>query len=168
MSSISNIRLSPSREEFGSNDSIEFGISFRVDGEVRERFNVDRWTDAYNKHDNLFRIEYIISLTNIKPIRLIRKASFYWSRDPTLYPPPPAKKIWVMIVADDSPIIPKDLEEARTLLFDVSYSMMLDASLFHKGENKVYADIRASWGKHTFIDKGEINARSDTVVIRRV
>lgn len=168
MSSIRELTLIPSLIEFGENDSIEFMISFMIDGEVREKLNEDVWSTAYDKHDNLFRIKYTLVLSHGKPITLLRKASFYWSRDPKRYPLPPSKKIWVMIVRDDQPIIPKDTEEARRLLFDVQYSIVLDASSFHNGENEVYVDVKASWGRHTFIEKGEISARSTTIKIRKV
>ncbi len=163
-SRISDLSLSYSIDD----NMIDFEIRFKVVGRVRDVFNQDTWLDAYNKHDNLFRIRYTLTLNygkNTRPITFIRKASLYWSRDPTLPPFPPAKKIWCMIVSDDKPIIPSSVEEARSLLFDVKSNIILSSNLLDK-EHSVYADVKASWGRHTFIEKEEIGARSNAIAIR--
>lgn len=170
---ISDLRLVASNPTVKAEDIVDFELSFKVDGEVRELFNQKVWTEAYNKHDNLFRIKYTLDLNYekgslIEPVTLVRKASFYWSRNPKLPPPPPNKKIWAMIVIDESPVIPLSEDHAKELLFDVKYSIILSGSKFEEGEHKVYADVKASWGKHTFIANEEINAKSEPILIKRV
>ena len=172
-SRIDDLRLVVSNSTVKADDIIDFELSFKVDGEVRQRFNQTVWSDAYDKHDNLFRVKYVLNLgyekgALMEPVTLVRKASFYWSRNPKLPPPPPNKKIWAMIVIDESPVIPISEEHARTLLFDVKYSMLLSGSRFEEGEHKVYAKVIASWGKHTFIVGEEISKKSEPLIIRRV
>ena len=101
----------------------------------------------------------------LEPVKFIRKASFYWSRNPKLPPPPPNKKIWALIVADDSPKLPDNVEEVKSLLLDVRYSVELMGSNIHKGAQKLVAHISVSWGKHLFTEPVEIEATSNEIEI---
>jgi len=172
-SQINNLRLESLLNRIDDESMIEFELSFSINGKIRDNFNQDIWTDAYSKHDNLFRLKYVIELLTdkrrlIEPISFVKKASFYWSRDPKLPPLPPNKKIWVMIVSEDHPIIPSSEEEAKSLLFDVKKRIVLATSKLKKGENKVYTNIKASWGDHVFASKDEINATSNYIIITKV
>ncbi len=173
MNKINNLRLASSLSRIDKESIIEFELSFSINGKIRESFNQSVWTESYSKHDNLFRVRYIIDLLShkgrlIDPISIVNKASFYWSRDPKLLPLPPNKKIWVMIVSENSPHIPSSEEDARSLLFDIKKRIILATSRFEKGEHRVYANIKASWGSHIFTPKDEISARSEYVILTKV
>lgn len=170
---IDDLRLVASNPLIKRDDIIGFELSFKVNGEIRELFNQKVWSEAYDKHDNLFRIKYTLNLdyekgSLIESVSLVRKALFYWSRNPKLPPPPPNKKIWAIVVIDEEPSMPVSEEHASSLLFDVKYTMILSGSEFEEGENKVYANVKASWGKHTFITGEEIGKKSEPITIRRV
>ena len=173
MSMISSIKVSPSTTSIKDDEIIDFEVSFKVEGEIRDKFNQETWTYAYDKHDNLFRIKYTIGLDYDKgvlaePVTLIRKASFYWSRDPKIPPYPPEKKIWAMIVIQESPVIPTSIEHAKSLLFDVKYSIIASGSRLSKGINNVNAYAIVEWGKHVFISDAKIVARSEPIRISKI
>jgi hypothetical protein len=155
------------------NEPLTLDLQFKVDGHVRQVFNQQTWTDAYNKHDNVFRIKYMIRVQTgsvkkrdiVEPIKFARKASFYWSRNPKLPPPPPNKKIWAMIVVDDNPNLPDSVEHAKSLIFDVKRPIELIGSSIGKGKHKLVAHVSASWGKHLFTEQMELEAKSNQVEI---
>ncbi|MBI5133137.1 MAG: hypothetical protein HZA83_00335, partial [Thaumarchaeota archaeon] len=108
---ISDVKLLSSASKIKLDEPLKLDLQFKVDGHLREALNQETWTNAYNKHDTAFMIKYVIRIQTgsakkrdvVEPMKFVRKASFYWSRNPKLPPPPPNKKIWAMIVVDDSP-----------------------------------------------------------------
>jgi hypothetical protein len=170
---ISGIKLVPSASRIKMNEPLTLDLQFKVDGRVREVFNQQKWTEAYNKHDNVFSVKYMIKVQTgsvkkrdiVEPIKFVRKASFYWSRNPKLPPPPPEKKIWVMIVVDDRPNLPDSVEQAKSLIFDVKRPIELIGSSIGKGKHKLVANVSASWAKHLFTEKMDVAAKSNEVEI---
>jgi len=172
-SRIERIMLNASKSRIRSDEPLRLDVSFSVDGRIRSVFNRETWLYAYDNHDNVFRVKYTITLKasergrSIEPITFLRKASLYWSRDPTIEPYPPEKKVWVMIVIDGDSILPRSVEEAQSLLFDVN--RVIDTfslgRVLGRGIHDVYAEVKASWGKHTYTDAKELRARSDSVSI---
>ena len=172
-SHINGVKLVPSSTKIKMNEPITLDLQFKVAGHVRNAFNQQTWTDAYNKHDTAFRIKYVIRVQTgsvkksdiVEPIKFVRKASFYWSRNPKLPPPPPNKKIWALIVVDDNPNLPDSVEDAKSLIFDVKRPIELIGSSIGKGRHKLIAYVSASWEKHNFTEKMEVDAKSDAVEI---
>jgi len=170
---ISDVKLSSSNSRIKVDEPLELDLWFKVDGHIRKALNQQNWTDAYNKHDTTFMIKYVIRIQTgslkkrdvVEPVRFVRKASFYWSRNPKLPPAPPNKKIWAMIVIDDSPNLPDNVEEAKSLLLDVRHSMELMGSNVGKGKHKLSAYVNASWGKHPYTEPVNVEARSNEVEI---
>ena len=93
----------------------------------------------------------------------VRRASFYWSRDPDL-----PYRIWAMVVPEDGgpPKIPRDVEDAKSKMLDVDKEFSIPASSLGKGRHKLVAEVRAKWGRRSFIEKGEVNSRSKPLVIQ--
>lgn len=155
------------------NEPITLDLRFSVDGHIRDVFTRDRWLDAYERHDNLFRIKYVMSIKRssllsrdiAEPITLVRKASIYWSRDPTVQPYPPEKKVWIMIVMDQDSLLPRDEDEARALLFDVRKRIEIVPSILGKGRHEVFAEVSAEWGRHVYTEPDRIHARSNRVML---
>lgn len=170
---ISGTKLVPSASRINMNEPVTLDLQFKVDGRIREVFNQRTWTDAYNKHDNVFRVKYVIKVQTgsvkkrdvVEPVKFVRKASFYWSRNPKLPPPPPNKKIWAMIVVDDRPNLPDSVEQAKSLTFDVRRPIELIGSSIGKGKHKLVAHVSASWGRHLFTESMEVDAKSNEVEI---
>lgn len=170
---INGIKMVPTASRVKMNEPITLDLQFKVDGKIREIFNQQTWTDAYDKHDNVFRVKYIIRIQTgsvkkrdiVEPIKLVRKASFYWSRNPKMPPLPPSKKIWAMIVLDDRPNLPESVEQAKSLIFDVRRPIQLIGSSIGKGKHKLFAYVSASWEKHTFTEPMEVDAKSNEIEI---
>ena len=170
---ISGMKLVPSSNWVKMNEPLTLDLQFKVEGRIREVFNQQKWTDAYNKHDTVFRVKYVIRVQTgsvkkrdiVEPIKFVRKASFYWSRNPKLPPPPPNKKVWAMMVLDDRPSLPESVEQAKSLIFDVKRPIELMGSSIGKGKHKLVAHVSASWGKHLFTEKMEVDAKSNEVEI---
>jgi hypothetical protein len=170
---ISDLKLSPSSNRIRLDEPLRLDLHFKVDGRIREIFNQETWTDAYNSHDTAFLIKYVIRIQAgslkkrdvVEPVKFVRKASFYWSRNPKLPPPPPEKKIWAMVVVDDAPNLPDTVEDAKALLLDVNQSIELMGSNIGRGTQKLIAYVTASWGRHPYTEPIEIEARSNEVEI---
>ena len=126
--SITEIKLDGSKEEFSLDDNITITARFSIMGDLRESFTEKNWTDAYEKNDNTFKLKYGIKLLKTglrkhevgKPIDTYRKASIFWTRNPKLVNPMKEKRIWVQVAKNFEPFIRLTEEEVRQELFDFS------------------------------------------------
>jgi hypothetical protein len=164
---IAGATLEKSQDSVKSGQPLTLSLSFKVDGGVREVFSQKNWERAYNKHDNGFRMTIEVDIKSgrrtVMPIKFVRKAALFWTRNPKI-----PFRIWVSIVKDDAPFYPLTEEEAKSLLFDVNKVIELSGSDLDSGTQKLYADIRVSWGKHDYTDPTEIKARSNEVELMRM
>jgi hypothetical protein len=165
-SCISGALLEKSQDNVKSGQPLTLSLSFKVDGAIRQMFSQKNWERAYNKHDNGFRMNIEVDLKsgrkNIMPIKFVRKAALFWTRNPKI-----PYRIWVSIVKDDAPFYPLAEEEAKALLFDVNKVIELSGSDLDSGTQKLYAEIRVSWGKHDYTDPTEIKGRSNEIELTR-
>ena len=165
---IASATLAKSQESVRPDHPLTLSLSFRVEGSIREAFSQKNWERAYNKHDNTFRMTIEVDLKSgrrtIMPIKFVRKASLFWTRNPKI-----TYRIWVSIIKEDTPFYPLSEEEARSLLFDVNKVIELTGShLDSGGTHELYADIRVSWGKHQYTEPTEIKGRSNDIKLMRV
>ena len=96
-SRISDIQVVNSKEGEGysSNDTVEINVRFSIEGDLRNSFNEENWTKAYNNNDVSFKLKYGIKLTSGgfrkkelgRTIDTYRKASIFWTRNPKLVNP---------------------------------------------------------------------------------
>ena len=157
---ISDINLSKSKDEFSSDDMIEIGIKFSVQGNLREEFNEKNWTKAYNKNDNLFKMKYGVKLLSSgirkhelgKPIETYRKASIFWTRNPKLVNPMKEKRIWVQVAKNFEPFIRLTEEEVRQELFDFDEKIIFKASELGSGKHMIAAEAFVEWQKHDYTE----------------
>ena len=61
-SDIPEIMLSCGAVQFSANDTIPVVVSFSVLGGIRDAFNEENWTKAYDKNDNTFKMKYGIKI----------------------------------------------------------------------------------------------------------
>jgi hypothetical protein len=136
-------------------------LSFSIDGFIRQVLTQQNWEKAYNKHDNSLRLTIKLDIKNngkiIESIKLIRKAIFFWTRNPKI-----DHRIWIMIVKDDIPFYPLEEEEARQLLFDFSKDIEIKHGVLRKGKNDITVLVELSWGKHEFIEKNSLKKESNS------
>ena len=151
--------------ELKHGDQIRFRIIFNIDGEIRRSFDQRSWERAYNLHDNLFRIKIDIELKSnrkkLAQLSSFHKASLFWTRNPNL-----PYRIWIFIIKDDATFYPSDVEEARSLLFDVEKELTIDTSQFDTNVQEVYAQIRIWWGKHNYTPSCELRAKTNNLSLR--
>jgi hypothetical protein len=164
---IADASLEKSQDSVKSGQPLTLSLSFKIEGAIREAFTQKNWERAYNKHDNGFRMTIEVDLKSgrktVMPIKFVRKAALFWTRNPRI-----PYRIWVSIVKDDTPFYPLTEEEARSLLFDVNKVIELSGSDLDSGTQKLYADIRVSWGKHDYTEPTEIKGRSNETELMRI
>jgi hypothetical protein len=162
---IKNAELTAAQTELKRGDQMRFQIVFSIDGEVRRAFDQRSWERAYNLHDNLFRIKIDIELKSnrkkLAHLSSLHKASLFWTRNPNL-----PYRIWIFIIKDDATFYPSDVEEARSLLFDVEKELIIDSSQFDTNVKEVYAQIRIWWGKHNYTPSCELRAKTNKLSLR--
>lgn len=138
-------------------------LSFKIDGNIRDRFNPKVWEAAYDKHDKSFRMSITVALklerTKILLAKITRKTSIFWTRSPKI-----PYRIWVLIIRDYDPFYPETIEEAKSLMFDVNKVIELNTNNFNPGDNTIYADITVSWGRHYYTEPTEISIVSNIMV----
>lgn len=159
------------KKAYSVDEYITASIGFRVVGGLREAFHPDVWTVAWEDFDKLLRLTIKLSvgvkrgpftkgLSEIK--KEVRKASFYWSRDPDL-----PYRIWAMVIPEDGgpPIIPVSVEDAKSKMLDVEKTMKFPATSLGKGRHKLVGSVSAKWGRRSFIEKGAQEANSAAMAI---
>ena len=164
---IASATLGKSQDSVKSGQPLTLSLSFKVEGAIREAFSQKNWERAYNKHDNGFRMTIEVELKSgrktVVPLKFVRKAALFWTRNPRI-----PFRIWVSIVKDEAPFYPLTEDEAKSLLFDVNKVIELSGNDLDSGAQKLYAEIRVSWGKHDFTPPTEIKGRSNEVELIRV
>lgn len=157
---IENIDLVRSKEEYTENETVTINVKFTVMGNVRDAFNEDNWTKAYNNNDNLFKMKYGIKIISGgfrkkdlgKTVDSYRKASIFWTRNPKLVNPMKEKRVWVQVAKNFVPYIRLTEEEVKQELFDFDEVVTFKAAELGRGSHKIGAEIFASWQKHDYVD----------------
>lgn len=169
---IEGLKVSTDRKSYSQADTIKANVGFRIVGGLRESFHPDVWTVAWEDFDKIVRLTLRVSLAargGLRSRRLagikkeVRKASFYWSRDPDL-----PYRIWAMIVPEDGgpPKIPRSVEDAKSKMLDVEKEFNIAASSLGPGRHKLVAGATGKWGRRSFIEKGMVKSRSKPLVIQ--
>jgi len=168
---ISQFRLVADKKSYSISDTIRADATFKIIGGLREAFHPDIWTVAWEDFDKVLRLTLQTRLTSYGGVRSrklaeikkeVRKASFYWSRDPDL-----PYRIWAMIVPEDRgpPVIPRSVEDAKSKFLDFDKEFQVPASALGRGSHKVAAEAKVKWGRRSFIEKGESSSKSKPLVV---
>lgn len=164
---ISDIRLGTSHECIGSNDTLTLNLGFNIDGLIREIFSQKNWERAYDKHDNVLRLTFFLELMVgnevVDKIKFVRKAVLFWTRNPKL-----SYRVWISVIKDETPYYPLTIEEAKSLLFDVTKTIELDSSILKKGENQIQISIKISWGKHLYTEPSELRGETKFAKVNKL
>ena len=172
-SRISEILLVNGKDQYSSGDIIEIQVQFSIEGDIRDSFTEEKWTDAYNKNDVSFKLKYGIKLLSGgfrkkelgKTIDTYRKASIFWTRNPKLVNPMKDRRIWVQVAKNFEPFIRLSEEEVRQELFDFNEKFVIKASDLGPGKHKIGAEVFASWQKHEYTDSDSIKNTSKEIEI---
>jgi hypothetical protein len=163
---IENARLISPRTELNSDKRVTLRIAFTIGGKIREVFDQKSWERAYNLHDNLFRIKIDIDLKSgskkLAHSGSLHKASLFWTRNPKL-----SYRIWILIIKDDTTFYPSNIEEARSLLFDVEKDIAVDGSQIDVGKQDLHAQIRVWWGKHQYTPSCELKSKTNKISLHK-
>jgi len=168
---LDGVRLISDKKSYTGGDTVAANLEFRVIGGLREAFHPDVWTVAWEDFDKILRLTTKISLEVQRSLvtrkiteakKEVRKASFYWSRDPDL-----PYRIWAMIIPEDGgpPKIPRSVEDAKSKMFDVEKSFKFPASALGPGKHRLVGSASATWGRRSFIEKGSASSRSKPLVV---
>ncbi|CAN5648195.1 hypothetical protein BH18THE1_BH18THE1_21000 [soil metagenome] len=165
-SSISDIKIGSSHDSIRSNEILTLSLSFNIGGLIRENFSQKNWERAYDKHDNGFRLTISLDLkvgrNIVDKAKFVRKAALFWTRNPKL-----SYRVWVSVIKDETPHYPLTIEEAKSLLFDVTKTMDLDSNKLKEGENEIRVSIKVSWGKHLYTDPFELHGETKVVKVNK-
>jgi len=166
-----DLRLQTDKRSYSMEENIKINFSFRILGGLRESFHPDVWTVAWEDYDKILRLTYRTMIGTRRGVtaknlggtkKAVRKASFYWSRDPDL-----PYRIWAMIIPEDGgpPLIPKSVEDAKAKMLDFTMNLDVPASSVGPGNHGLFGSAEASWGRRSFIEKGGVSGRSKPMVI---
>jgi len=168
---LDGVRLITDKKSYSSSDTVTANLEYRVVGGLREAFHPDVWTVAWEDFDKILRLTMKSSLEVQRGLlnrkleetkKEVRKASFYWSRDPDL-----PYRIWAMVVPEDGgpPQIPRSAEDAKSKMLDVEKSFKFPASTLGDGKHRLVGRAHASWGRRSFIEKGSVSSKSKPLVV---
>jgi hypothetical protein len=161
---ITDAVLSKSQDKVRVGEILTLSLGFKIIGDIREAINPKSWERAYDRHDNSFRMSIEVNLKSrrkiILPIKFVRKAIMFWTRSPKI-----ANRIWISIIKDDMLFYPVTVEEARSFLFDVNRIIELKTETLDSGVHKLFADIKVTWGKHTYTERTVIACKSNVIEV---
>ena len=171
---LSDIELTKSKDDFSSDEAIQIGVKFSIQGNLREAFNEKNWTKAYNNNDNLFKLKYGIKLVSGgirkhelgRPIETYRKASIFWTRNPKLVNPMKERRIWVQVAKNFEPFIRLTEEEVRQELFDFDEKIIFKASELGSGKHTIGAEAHVEWQKHDDTDPFKTKSQAKEIEIK--
>jgi hypothetical protein len=170
---ISDISVIPQKGDYRLDEPVTLNLGFRVVGGLREAFTPDVWTTAWEENDKLVRLTMRTSIFSLGKTLIgkevassgkeVRKGKFYWSRNPDL-----PYRIWAAIISEDgsAPIIPENVEDAKSKMFDVVKEYVIPAATLGKGKHKLAGKVTVSWGRRGFIEKGGAKGTSKGVKLR--
>jgi hypothetical protein len=148
-------------------EDIGVTVGFRVVGGLRESFAPNVWTMAWEDNDKLVRLMMDTTVSAGKRLagtgKEVRRARFYWSRDPDL-----PYRIWAAVVHEDggAPLIPTSVEDARGKFLDVVKRFDVPAKSLGKGTHRLVATVNVAWGRRTYLEKGKTSAKSKPVEVK--
>lgn len=148
-------------------ENVGLTVGFRVVGGLRESFTPNVWTVAWEDNDKLVRLIMDCTVSSGKKLagtgKEVRRARFYWSRDPDL-----PYRIWAAVVHEDggAPIIPANVEDARSKFLDVVKRFEIPARSLGAGTHRMVAGVNVAWGRRTYIEKGKTSAKARPVEVK--
>ena len=169
---IRDVRLQTDKKSYAPDEKVLANFSFRLVGGLRESFHPDVWTVAWEDYDKILRLTYRVKvgeqrgplLSNLASVdKAVRKASFYWSRDPDL-----PYRIWAMVIPEDGgpPKIPLSVEDAKSKMLDFASTFEIPASSLGRGNHSLAGSAEAKWGRRSYIEQGSASGKSKPVVIK--
>lgn len=168
--SLTGLTLIPESSVYGIKDKVRLNLGFRLVGGLREAFIPDVWTVAWEDNDKMIRLTMTSVIRGSGPLgktlattgKEVRRAKFYWSRDPDL-----PYRVWTAIIHEDgrAPIIPTGVEDAKTQFLDVVKTFEVAGSALGKGSHKLTGAVDLHWGRTSFIEKGGLSGRTGAVQI---
>ena len=168
---LADLRLMTDKKSYSENETVVANLGFRVVGGLREAFHPDVWTMAWEDYDKIVRLTLASAVAVRRGITFrrlarnekeIRRASFYWSRDPDL-----PYRIWVMVMPEDggAPQVPRNVEDAKSKMLNVTKTFQIPAAKIGKGRHRLAGSVTVAWGRRSFIEKGRLSGRSNPVSI---
>lgn len=159
------------KRAYSIEDTVSFKTGFRVVGGLKDAFQPDVWTLAWEDFDKVVRLTFEVKLavrrgpaesTIAKSRKEVRRASLYWSRDPDL-----PYRIWPMIIPEGGgpPIIPRSVEDAKSKMFEVEKTFEVPALALGRGHKRIVARAKVSWGRRSFIEKGSVERKSKPLAV---
>jgi hypothetical protein len=149
------------------NEEIGLTVGFRVVGGLRESYTPNVWTMAWEDNDKLIRLMMETTISSGKKLastgKEVRRARFYWSRDPDL-----PYRIWSAIVHEDgsAPQIPTSVEDAQARFLDVVKRFDIPAKSLGRGKHRLTASVDVAWGRRSYLEKGKASTRSKPVEVK--
>jgi hypothetical protein len=168
---IDRVQVLTDKRDYERGETIGVSLAFRVVGGLRESFHPDVWTVAWEDFDKIFRLTFGVSLGVQRSLskrklaeikKEVRKASYYWSRDPDL-----PYRVWAMIIPEDGgpPKIPHNVEDAKSKMLDVEKTFKVPAFSVGKGKHKLVGSVRVRWPRRSYIEKGGVSLDSKPAVV---
>ena len=169
---IEDTAISCSPQKPSLDDNLAITVNFKINGGLRRNFVRKLWEAAYDEHDLGLRIGYWVTLAKhrprplpgaeIKKDKFVRRASFFWTRNPEL-----PYRVWATVATEFETILyPKTEEEAQGMLFNVTRNFELPARTLSNGEHTLEARVRIKWGKHIFTERGQVTGKTRTMKVR--
>jgi len=164
-----NVVIHVDKYKVKEDEMIKIRIFAKVKGKLREIFLPEIWEKSYDNGERRFMLRYYVKIYKkgrlskslILEDKIVRKATFFWTRNPTL-----KNRIWVMFVSEEKkPYLPSDPEEIKEKLFGIEKEYLIDASKLGKGNHEIFVIIKAKWGNYDFVKKGTIKAKSNKVKV---
>jgi hypothetical protein len=144
--------------------------SLQIMGNGRQNFNDFIWAAAYAAGVTKYKISYTISIREdvsgwfdrevVKPATYNRTATIA----PMIDMP---SAFWVTIQLEDgSVVVPQSVDEAQSLMFDVSKSYSLNGTALGLGDHRLFARVGAVWSGYLFAGSDKKDQDAPRTIVR--
>jgi len=171
---IGNLRSNASPSAIKITAYTTFGTSFQILGNGRNDFNPAVWSAAYLAGVRKYVISYTITVREDVSLWLDKQIvpAVTYTRTATIVAgdrsmPGP---FWVKITLEGGrTVVPRTVDEAKSLMFDVSKSYQIKGSTLGVGTHKLFARIEAKWSGYLLSgsDKKDKESPRVTVIVNR-
>jgi len=167
---IEDFKISTSLDKIKLGEKMRLNLNLKLKGELVNSFIPDNWEKAYKEGERKFLLRYFLKIKEIKGFlsskelikeKIIRKAVFFWTRNPTI-----DRTYWVELVLEDKqPYLIREIDVIHERLFSLNKTYEIDSNILGEGKHKIRAEVKIKWANYVFIDAATLKAKSNILAI---
>ncbi|MDG7035146.1 MAG: hypothetical protein JRN37_10040 [Nitrososphaerota archaeon] len=171
---LSPVEFKLQTDEVSLDEAVKVSVRAKLEGGLVDAFRRATWQEAYAAHDILLRLQFGMSIRSggqlfgktIVSAKWVKKGILFWTRDANLTDNV-TNMIWAM-AADENGYnhFFEDEQGVRDFLFTFTRELSFLPVSLGRGEHRLHAEVFVKWWRHTYIERGQVAARSPSISLK--